>query len=77
MCVGVLDSAPLLLPGRHLLNACLMAASAGGLVPFMLSDSYMTGMGCLLTVSGLSGVMVRPTPPKYYTISLLYCLNIV
>ncbi|KAB5574612.1 hypothetical protein PHYPO_G00211010 [Pangasianodon hypophthalmus] len=54
---GLLDSAPLLLPGRHLLNACLMAASAGGLVPFMLSDSYMTGMSCLLAVSALSGVM--------------------
>ncbi|XP_053535280.1 NAD(P) transhydrogenase, mitochondrial [Ictalurus punctatus] len=54
---GLLDSAPLLLPGRHLLNACLMAASVGGLVPFMLSDSYMTGMSCLLTVSALSGVM--------------------
>ncbi|KAF4071762.1 hypothetical protein AMELA_G00266520 [Ameiurus melas] len=54
---GLLDSASLLLPGRHLLNACLMAASAGGLVPFMLSDSYMTGMSCLLTVSALSGVM--------------------
>ncbi|KAF5886363.1 NAD(P) transhydrogenase, mitochondrial-like, partial [Clarias magur] len=54
---GLLDSAPLLLPGRHLLNACLIAASAGGLVPFMLTDSYMTGMGCLLGVSALSGVM--------------------
>ncbi|KAM9481471.1 LOW QUALITY PROTEIN: NAD(P) transhydrogenase, mitochondrial [Clarias gariepinus] len=54
---GLLDSAPLLLPGRHMLNACLIAASAGGLVPFMLTDSYMTGMGCLLGVSALSGVM--------------------
>ncbi|GAA6083689.1 NAD(P) transhydrogenase, mitochondrial-like, partial [Tachysurus ichikawai] len=54
---GLLDSAPLLLPGRHLMNACLMAASVGGLAHFMLSDSYMTGMSCLLTVSGLSGVM--------------------
>ncbi|XP_047678067.1 NAD(P) transhydrogenase, mitochondrial-like [Tachysurus fulvidraco] len=54
---GLLDSAPLLLPGRHMLNACLMAASVGGLVHFMLSDSYMTGMSCLLTVSALSGVM--------------------
>ncbi|TUT08902.1 NAD(P) transhydrogenase, mitochondrial [Bagarius yarrelli] len=32
----------------------------GGLVPFMLTDSYMTGMSCLLTVSGLSGVMEDP-----------------
>ncbi|KAG7276879.1 hypothetical protein CRUP_008016 [Coryphaenoides rupestris] len=54
---GVLDSAPLLLPGRHMLNAGLMAASMGGMVPFMLSSSYGTGMGCLLGVSGLSTVM--------------------
>uniref|UniRef100_A0A7N9AYQ8 proton-translocating NAD(P)(+) transhydrogenase n=1 Tax=Mastacembelus armatus TaxID=205130 RepID=A0A7N9AYQ8_9TELE len=54
---GVLNSAPLLLPGRHVLNAGLMAASMGGMVPFMLSSSYGTGMGCLLGVSGLSTVM--------------------
>uniref|UniRef100_A0AAY4ELA2 proton-translocating NAD(P)(+) transhydrogenase n=1 Tax=Denticeps clupeoides TaxID=299321 RepID=A0AAY4ELA2_9TELE len=44
---GLLNSAPLLLPGRHMLNASLMAASVGGMIPFMLSDSYATGMGCL------------------------------
>uniref|UniRef100_A0A8C5DSU7 proton-translocating NAD(P)(+) transhydrogenase n=1 Tax=Gouania willdenowi TaxID=441366 RepID=A0A8C5DSU7_GOUWI len=54
---GVLNSAPLLLPGRHALNAGLMAASVGGMVPFMLSSNYATGMGCLLGVSGLSTVM--------------------
>ncbi|XP_014824333.1 PREDICTED: NAD(P) transhydrogenase, mitochondrial-like [Poecilia mexicana] len=54
---GLLDSAPLLLPGRHMLNAGLMAASMGGMVPFMLSSSYGTGMGCLMGVSGLSAVM--------------------
>ncbi|KAK9959207.1 hypothetical protein ABG768_011278 [Culter alburnus] len=54
---GVLDSSPLLLPGRHMLNAGLMAASVGGMIPFMLSDSYSTGMGCLLGVSGLSTIM--------------------
>lgn len=60
--LGVLNSAPLLLPGRHMLNAGLMAASVGGMVPFMLSSSYGTGMGCLLGVSGLSTVMVARTP---------------
>ena len=55
---GILDSAPLMLPGRHMLNAGLMAASVAGMVPFMLSSSYGTGMGCLLGVSGLSTVMV-------------------
>ncbi|XP_076143900.1 NAD(P) transhydrogenase, mitochondrial [Alosa pseudoharengus] len=54
---GVLNSAPLMLPGRHMMNAGLMAASVGGMVPFMLTDSYGTGMGCLLGVSGLSTVM--------------------
>lgn len=54
---GILNSAPLMLPGRHVLNASLMAASMGGMVPFMLSSSYGTGMGCLLGVSGLSTVM--------------------
>ena len=55
---GVLNSAPLMLPGRHMLNAGLMAASIGGIVPFMLSTSYGTGMGCLMGVSGLSTLMV-------------------
>uniref|UniRef100_A0A8D0A7N8 proton-translocating NAD(P)(+) transhydrogenase n=1 Tax=Sander lucioperca TaxID=283035 RepID=A0A8D0A7N8_SANLU len=54
---GILDSAPLHLPGRHMLNAGLMAASMGGMVPFMLSSSYGTGMGCLVGVSGLSTIM--------------------
>ncbi|KAF3832883.1 hypothetical protein F7725_026548 [Dissostichus mawsoni] len=54
---GILDSSPLHLPGRHMLNAGLMAASMGGMVPFMLSTSYGTGMGCLVGVSGLSTIM--------------------
>lgn len=64
--IGVLNSSPLMLPGRHMLNASLMAASVGGMVPFMLSSNYATGMGCLLGVSGLSTVMV-----SYITV-LLY-----
>ncbi|KAM4678340.1 NAD(P) transhydrogenase, mitochondrial-like [Discoglossus pictus] len=54
---GLLNSAPLMLPGRHYLNAGLMAASVGGMVPFMLDPSYTTGMACLIGVSGLSSVM--------------------
>lgn len=56
---GVLNSAPLMLPGRHMMNAGLMTASVGGMIPFMLSADYATGMGCLVGVSGLSTVMVR------------------
>ncbi|CAL9701385.1 unnamed protein product [Knipowitschia caucasica] len=54
---GLLNSAPLMLPGRHAMNAGLMAASMGGMIPFMLTNSYNTGMGCLVGVSGLSTVM--------------------
>ncbi|XP_069767684.1 NAD(P) transhydrogenase, mitochondrial-like [Narcine bancroftii] len=54
---GLLNSAPLMLPGRHYLNAGLLAASVGGIVPFMLDPSYTTGMTCLLSVSALSTVM--------------------
>uniref|UniRef100_A0A673ZWD2 proton-translocating NAD(P)(+) transhydrogenase n=1 Tax=Salmo trutta TaxID=8032 RepID=A0A673ZWD2_SALTR len=54
---GVLNSAPLMLPGRHMMNAGLMTASVGGMIPFMLSADYATGMGCLVGVSGLSTIM--------------------
>ncbi|XP_032425484.1 NAD(P) transhydrogenase, mitochondrial [Xiphophorus hellerii] len=54
---GMLNSAPLMLPGRHALNATLMAASVGGMVPYMLDPSYTTGMTCLGSVSALSAVM--------------------
>uniref|UniRef100_A0A4W3K0F9 NAD(P) transhydrogenase, mitochondrial n=1 Tax=Callorhinchus milii TaxID=7868 RepID=A0A4W3K0F9_CALMI len=54
---GLLSSSALLLPGRHYLNAGLLAASVGGMVPFMLDPSYTTGMSCLLSVSALSTIM--------------------
>ncbi|XP_069483339.1 NAD(P) transhydrogenase, mitochondrial [Ambystoma mexicanum] len=54
---GVLDSSPLMLPGRHYLNAGLLAASIGGMIPFMLDPSYTTGLTCLGSVSALSAVM--------------------
>ncbi|XP_073536405.1 NAD(P) transhydrogenase, mitochondrial [Phyllobates terribilis] len=54
---GVLNSAPLLLPGRHALNAGLLAASVGGMIPYMLDPSYTTGITCLGSVSALSAVM--------------------
>uniref|UniRef100_A0A4W4G0P2 proton-translocating NAD(P)(+) transhydrogenase n=1 Tax=Electrophorus electricus TaxID=8005 RepID=A0A4W4G0P2_ELEEL len=54
---GLLSSAPLLLPGRHALNAGLMAASVGGIVPYMLDPSYTMGITCLGSVSALSAVM--------------------
>uniref|UniRef100_A0AAX7VCZ8 proton-translocating NAD(P)(+) transhydrogenase n=1 Tax=Astatotilapia calliptera TaxID=8154 RepID=A0AAX7VCZ8_ASTCA len=54
---GMLNSAPLMLPGRHALNATLMAASVGGMIPYMLDPSYTTGITCLGSVSALSAVM--------------------
>lgn len=55
---GILNSAPLLLPGRHMLNAGLLATSVGGIIPFMLDPSFTTGILCLGSVSALSSVMV-------------------
>ncbi|KAK0143011.1 NAD(P) transhydrogenase, mitochondrial [Merluccius polli] len=54
---GMLSSAPLALPGRHALNATLMAASVGCVVPYMLDPSYLTGITCLGSVSALSAIM--------------------
>uniref|UniRef100_A0A8C8U4K6 proton-translocating NAD(P)(+) transhydrogenase n=1 Tax=Peromyscus maniculatus bairdii TaxID=230844 RepID=A0A8C8U4K6_PERMB len=54
---GILKSAPLLLPGRHALNAGLLAASVGGIIPFMADPSFTTGITCLGSVSALSTVM--------------------
>ncbi|GAA6101674.1 NAD(P) transhydrogenase, mitochondrial [Tachysurus ichikawai] len=54
---GLLNSAPLMLPGRHALNACLMAASVGGILPYMLDPSYTMGLTCLGSVSALSAIM--------------------
>uniref|UniRef100_A0A286XE62 proton-translocating NAD(P)(+) transhydrogenase n=1 Tax=Cavia porcellus TaxID=10141 RepID=A0A286XE62_CAVPO len=54
---GILNSAPLLLPGRHALNAGLLAASVGGIIPFMIDPSFTTGITCLGSVSALSAVM--------------------
>ncbi|GCB68786.1 hypothetical protein scyTo_0013874 [Scyliorhinus torazame] len=55
--LGLLNSTPLLLPGRHFLNASLLAASAGGIVPYMIDPSYATGIACLGSVSALSAAM--------------------
>ncbi|KAF5912094.1 hypothetical protein HPG69_003368 [Diceros bicornis minor] len=54
---GILKSAPLLLPGRHLLNAGLLAASVGGVIPYMMDPSFTTGITCLGSVSALSTIM--------------------
>lgn len=69
----MLNSAPLMLPGRHALNASLMVASVGGMVPYMLDPSYTTGLTCLGSVSALSAVMVRTLVlPRLWAFKLFF-----
>lgn len=64
-----------MLPGRHALNASLMAGSVGGLIPFMLDPSYTTGLTCLGSVSALSAVMVRHLCLCLWKNSSIFFLN--
>merc|ERR1711963_1030624 len=54
---GILNSAPLMLPGRHALNAGLLAANVGAMGAFLYSPDYMTGLGMLGTTTSLSAIM--------------------
>jgi len=54
---GTLNSAPLMLPGRHALNAGLMAANVGAMGYYLADPSMSVGMGMLGTTATLSGVM--------------------
>jgi len=54
---GNLDSAPLMLPGRHALNASLLAANAGAMGYYLVDPSFGVGMSMLGTTAALSGVM--------------------
>lgn len=60
--LGILDSAPLLLPQRHALNASLVALSASGLLGMLAlgPESYSTGLAVILggaaAAGGISGL---------------------
>ena len=54
---GVLNSAPLMLPGRHALNASLLAANVGAMGYFLASPDYNVGLSMLGTTSSLSAIM--------------------
>jgi len=54
---GNLSSNPLMLPGRHALNAGLLAANVGAMGYFLYDTSMMSGLAMLGTTAGLSGVM--------------------
>merc|ERR1719446_758111 len=54
---GNLSSNPLMLPGRHALNAGLLAANVGAMGYFLYDPSMSVGLAMLGTTAALSGVM--------------------
>merc|ERR1712117_593547 len=54
---GNLNSNPLMLPGRHALNAGLLAANVGAMGYFLYDPSMSVGLAMLGTTATLSGVM--------------------
>jgi len=54
---GNLNSNPLMLPGRHALNAGLLAANVGAMGYFLYDPSMTVGLSMLGTTAALSGVM--------------------
>ncbi|XP_013771968.1 NAD(P) transhydrogenase, mitochondrial-like [Limulus polyphemus] len=54
---GILDSAPLLLPGRHALNSTLLGGNVAALIWYMMSDSQSVGLSMLGTTTALSTIM--------------------
>ncbi|XP_054722453.1 NAD(P) transhydrogenase, mitochondrial-like [Uloborus diversus] len=54
---GLLNSAPLLLPGRHALNAGLMAGNVAAMAYYLMSSSSAAGLSCLGATSALSMIM--------------------
>merc|ERR1719239_2112781 len=54
---GSLSSNPLMLPGRHAMNAGLLAANVAAMGYYLTDPSMATGMAMLGTTATLSGVM--------------------
>merc|ERR1712004_805621 len=54
---GVLNSAPLMLPGRHALNAGLGLGNVGALGYFLYDPEFGTGLSMLGTTTSLSSIM--------------------
>jgi len=54
---GTLNSAPLMLPGRHALNGGLLLANVGAMGYYLADPSMSVGLGMLGTTAALSGVM--------------------
>lgn len=54
---GILNSAPLLLPGRHWLNAGLLAGNVAAMGAFYMDPSMMGGLGLLGATAAMSSLM--------------------
>merc|ERR1711899_410616 len=54
---GLLNSAPLMLPGRHALNAGLGLANVGAMGYYLYSPEFGTGLSMLGTTTSLSAIM--------------------
>merc|ERR1712117_764792 len=54
---GLLNSAPLMLPGRHALNGGLLAANVGAMGYFLASPDYNVGLPMLGATSSMSAIM--------------------
>jgi len=54
---GLLDSSPLLLPGRHVMNATMAMGTVGAMVPYMMTNDMTTGLSMLGITSTLSAIM--------------------
>lgn len=54
---GVLNSAPLLLPGRHFINGGLLAGNAAAMAAFFMDPTMIGGLSCLGATAALSTVM--------------------
>jgi len=55
--LGILNSASLLLPGRHLINSGMLMANVGAMAYYMMTNNLMTGLGMLGLTAGLSSAM--------------------
>lgn len=53
----MLDSSPLLLPGRHALNSSLLAGNVAAMAYYLMSSSNVAGLSCLGATSALSTIM--------------------
>ena len=54
---GLLKSEPLMLPGRHAMNAALLAGNVGAMGYYMMIDDMVQGLGMLGTTTTLSSIM--------------------